>query len=112
MQVVGLLVEQKRDWLSSVPFYILQIVLLRHVNWFFKIYQITIFVFNLVVTFVNFVVEVIATTFPAIIIITDFIMPFGIFGAISFSFFKSVSLCDLVNFNIIVVIYVIFSHFD
>lgn len=23
MQVVGLLVEQKRDWLSSVPFYII-----------------------------------------------------------------------------------------
>nr|DAK97874.1 MAG TPA: hypothetical protein [Caudoviricetes sp.] len=34
--------NKKRDWLSSVPFYILQIILLRHVNWFFEIYKVTL----------------------------------------------------------------------
>ena len=84
--------------------------MIRHVNWFFEIYNIAILVFNLVVTIVNFVVEVITSTFPAIIIVTDFIMPFDVFIAIGFCFAKSCKFFYLVNFNIVIVIYAIFSH--
>lgn len=84
--------------------------MLRHVNWFFEIYKITIFVFNLVVTFVNFVVEVITSTLPAVVVFAYSIVSLGVFGTIGFCFIKRIDLCYLVNFNIVIVIYAIFSH--
>lgn len=86
--------------------------MLCHVNWFFEIYKITILVFNLVVTFVNFVVEVVSSTFVAVVVFSNSIVPIDVFGTIGFCFIKRIDLCYLVNFDIVIIIYPIFSNLD
>ena len=58
----------------------------------------------------DFIMEVIAATFIAVIIVAYLIIPFGIFGAISLCFIQCIKLCNIVYLNSIIVIYLIFLH--
>lgn len=67
---------------------LIAIKLLCLVNRFVEIYNIAILIQYLFVAIVYFIMEVITATFPAIILITNFIIPFGIVGAILLCFIQ------------------------
>lgn len=80
------------------------------VNRFVEIYNIAILIQYLFVAIVNFIMEVITATFPAIIIVTDFIIPFCIVGAILLCFIQCIKICYQINIYCIVPIYLELLH--
>lgn len=84
--------------------------MLRHVNWFFEIYNIAIFIQYFFFAIVNFIMEVITATFPAIILITDFIIPFCIVGAILLCFIQCIKICYQINLYCIIPIHLELFH--
>lgn len=89
---------------------LIAIKLLCFINWILEIHNVTILIKDFFVAIKNLIVEVIATTFPAVIIVAYLIISFRIFGTILLCFIQCVKLCNIVYLNRIIVIYLIFLH--
>lgn len=89
---------------------LITIKLVRHIDRFVEIYNISILIQYFLFSIINLVVKVITSTFPAIITVFNWIILSCIFFAISLSFFQCVIIGYKIDFYRIIPIYLKTLH--
>ena len=89
---------------------LITIKLVRHIDRFVEIYNVSILIQYFFFSIIYLVVEVIASTFPAIITVFNWVILFCISLAISLSFFQCIKIGYKIDFYRIIPIYLKTLH--